>query len=383
MKGQMQTTLQHFSTRHRQLKVAGRRTVMHLIWRFVVGGSEVYALKLASNLEKEKYLSIICALDAGGVLEDEANAQGILTYVMNRRRGIDLGLFWRLYRLFRKQRVDIVHTHHFTQLFYSLPGALLVRARIIHTEHGLTVYRKRHLRVAFRFLSFFCDKVVTIGQDCSNVLNTEFGIPERKLAVAHAGIDLSSFEVSKEQARLELGISPDARVATIVAQLYPVKNHSLLLSAFKEVIPRIPTALLLVVGDGVERENMVLTIELLGLHDNVRMLGQRRDIPRILAASDTFVLSSDSEGLPIAMLEAMAAGKPVVATAVNDIPTVVVDRESGRIVPPRDPQALADALVELLNNSNLAEEMGEKGRSIVDQRFSVRAMVSKHEALYG
>ena len=361
---------------------SNRQTVMQVTWSLVAGGAEMYALTIASNLDGGKYRSIMCAIDEGGALEDEIKQTGIPHFVMNRRPGIDLRLMWRLYRLFRKMKVDVIQTHHFNQLFYSAIGARLAGARIIHTEHSVECFKRRKLRVALRLLSVLCDKVIAIGNDGEQVLHKQVGIPACKLEIIRAGIDPLAFNESKSLARRALSLGETDRVAVIVARLFPEKNHRLLLRAFADVARRVKGARLLIVGEGVEGEAIGEEIKKLNLTDHVRMMGVRRDIARILAASDVFVLSSDREGLPIAALEAMCAGLPVVATSVGDMPKIVIESETGRLVAPGNSVGMAQALIDLFEDPKRASEMGARGRRFATENFGLQSMIERLEAIY-
>ena len=134
-----------------------KRVVMQITWSLVAGGAEMYAFNLASNLDPKRYRVILCALDQGGALEPEVRRSGIPYLVMNRRPGIQLGLIWQLFRLFRATGVKVVHTHHFNQLFYSAIGAKLAGARLIHTEHSVEFCSRWDLRLALRLLAALCD----------------------------------------------------------------------------------------------------------------------------------------------------------------------------------------------------------------------------------
>jgi glycosyltransferase involved in cell wall biosynthesis len=358
-----------------------RLRVMQLTWSLVVGGAEVYALTIASNLDPASYEAFMCGVDQGGALETEVRRRGVPYFIMGRRPGIDFALPWRLYRLFRRTRIDVVQTHNFNQLFYGGLAARLAGARLIHTEHSFELYERRLLRAALRVLSLLCEKVVAIGDGGARVLSGSLGIPARKVEVIRAGVGLTPFEGSKEEARRALGLDPRDRVATVVARLYPEKNHRLLFEAFAEVARRVGRARLLVVGEGTEREGLRSEIARPGLADSVWMLGERHDVARILAATDVFVLSSNSEGLPVAVLEAMAASRPVVATAVGELPALLRRARAGRLVPPRDAPALAAALAELLADPALAERMGQAARRAA-RPFNLRAMMSRYEKIF-
>jgi glycosyltransferase involved in cell wall biosynthesis len=358
-----------------------RLRVMQLTWSLVAGGAEVYALTIASNLDADAYETFMCGVDQGGALEPEIRRRGVPYFVMNRRPGIDLTLAWRLYKLFRRTRVDVVQTHHFNQLFYGALAARLAGARLIHTEHSFELYERRLKRVLLRALSMLCERVVAVGDEGARELTRRLRVPARKVEVIRAGVDLPTFEGSRDDARRALGLTQQDRVATVVARLYPEKNHMLLLEAFADVVRRVEGARLLVVGDGIERERLEEEIKRLGLEDCVTLLGVRRDIALILAATDVFVLSSDREGLPLAVLEALAAARPVVATTVGELPTVLSDQKAGHLVPPRDARALADALARLLADPALAARMGEQAR-LVARPFGVREMILRYEKIF-
>lgn len=355
---------------------------MMVTWSLVAGGSENYALTLARNLDPQRFTPHLCALDQGGALEPEIEALGIPYFVMHRKSGVRPELMWQMFVLFRKHRIKVVHTHHFNQLLYSLPGALLCRARVIHTEHSVECYKRPKLRKALKILSAGCHKVLAIGEDGEKVLREAVGIAPAKLGIIKAGIDLDGFNTDRDQARREMDLSPEAPVVAIVARLSAEKNHRMLLEAWKRVVQEVPSAILLVAGAGPEQAALEQQIESLDLQNNVQLLGVRRDIARILGAVDVFVISSDREGLPIAVLEAMAASRPVVATAVGDLPSVVTHQERGLNVPPKDPQAMASALIDLLTHPDRAKTMGQAGREFVSQ-FGLAPMVRAHQELYG
>ncbi len=354
--------------------------VMQVTWSLVAGGAEIYALTIASRLDKTRFVALMCAMDQGGAIEPEVKKCGLPYFIMKRRPGIDWRLFGRLHRLFRRQKIDVLQTHHFNQLFYSAPGAKLLGIRIFHTEHDVELAKKPRLRLALKILSLFCDKMIAIGDETAQMYR-DLGIPDEKIEIVRAGVELSSFDESQAAARHELNLEATHRVAIIVARLFPEKNHRLLLDAFAQAAKDQPDFRLLIAGEGTQAEAIRAQIAALKLTSQVQMLGVRRDVPRLLAASDVFVLSSDREGLPIAVLEAMAAARPVVATAVGNVPDVVCDGETGRLVPPGDEKALAEALKDLLGDKARAENLGIAAREAV-RVYDVSYMIERYEKLF-
>lgn len=364
-------------------EVRRRRTVMQVTWSLVAGGAETYALTVASGLDASKFRSVMCGVDQGGALEVEVRRRGVPYYIMNRRAGLDWRLMGRMLRLLRSEKVDVIHTHHLNQLLYSVVAARLLGIRIVHTEHSVEMYKSRKLRWMLRLLSIFCHRVTAIGADGERTLRDKVGIPAGKLEIVRAAVDLGRFNVPRPAAREALGLCPADRVAVIVARLFPEKNHRLLLAAFAEAVERVPDAKLLIVGDGIEQKAIEEVIAKLNLGQRVEMLGVRRDIPQILAGADVFVLSSDREGLPISVLEAMAAGLPVIATRVGDLPLVVKDGRTGVLVPRRGAAELGEAMARLLGDAELGARMGRAGREVVREGYSLDRMVRRHSELYG
>ncbi len=362
-------------------KIASPTPVVMVTWSLVAGGSETYALTLAKNLDPTRFAPSLCALDQGGALEAEIRRLQIPYRVMHRRGGVQFRLMVRMFRLFRARKARVVHTHHFNQLFYSLLGAKLCGARLIHTEHSVEAFKRPRLRLALRILALGCHKITAIGEDGARVLREDVGIPAAKLEIIRGGVDLGAFNESREAARREFGLDEGAPVAAIVARLSGEKNHHNLLQAWQSVLKRVPDATLLVAGAGPEEAALRLQIAELGIGNRVQMLGVRRDVARVLAACDIFVLSSDREGLPLSVLEAMAASRAVVATDVGDLGRVVRGGETGLLVPPLDVAALAGALIDLLGDTARAAQFGAAGKIAV-AGFGLAPMIEAHERLY-
>jgi len=182
--------------------------------------------------------------------------------------------------------------------------------------------------------------------------------------------------------RREWRLTEEHRVAVIVAVLRPEKNHRRFLRVARAVADRMPEARFVVIGDGVERANLERYTDVLGLRDQVHFAGVRRDVPQVLAAADVVALTSDTEGFPLALLEAMAAGRPIIATRVGSLDEMVVEGKTGRLIPAHDEASFADALHRMLSDRVTARAMGEAGRRLVLERFTVKHMVKAHEQLF-
>lgn len=228
--------------------------------------------------------------------------------------------------------------------------------------------------------------MVAVSEDIRRFLVKRVGVNERLITTIYNGIEPREYRSdhrAREVIRRELGLTEGRPVLGTVGNLYPVKGHVYLVRAMAAVAAKRPDAVCLILGRGQLLEQLRHTATELGIDHHVMFLGFREDVPALLRAMDIFVLPSLSEGLSLALLEAMAAGKAVVATNVGGNPEVVLDRQTGLLVPSEDAPALADAILLLLRDPALAERLGESGRIRVDKEFSVTAMAQRYDALYG
>lgn len=355
--------------------------VMQVVYSFAIGGSEMVARDIALGLVKAGWPAGVCALEYDGPLRAELGARGVDTVVIDKRGGEFVGPMFRLWKAFRAFRPDVVHTHHLYELFYAWPGALLGGARIIHTEHEFHSLQDGRAQRRLRRLSAMCHGVTAVNEDTAAYLRDEVGIPGRKVVTIGNGIDVDRFQGCGD-VRASLGIDPSCPVVGMVARLEAPKNHPLLLRAFARVMGQFPEARLLLVGDGRRREELEGLAMSLGIRDRALFVGARRDLPELLASMDVVALISDREGLPVAMLEAMAAGRPVVATDVGGIGAVVRPGATGLLVPAGDEVALAASLAGLIGDRELARRMGENGRTLVKERYAFDRVMGQYLSLY-
>lgn len=356
--------------------------VLQLLQGLAIGGIERMVLDLVFALPADAFATSFCTFDRRGTLVDDITARGMTLHFRKRRGSTDLGFVLWLAGILRRERIRIVHAHNATAFYYgALATRLVPGTRFLYTEHDRafpTPWRERSLHA---LLARRADAVVTVSETLrSNLIRYE-AFPAGRIHVVKNGIELPAARRTRAAMRRELGLGLRP-VVGIVARLAPVKNHALLLQAWKLLVHEVPDAVLLVVGDGsADARTRALATDL-GLGDAVRFLGQRRDIPEVLQALDVFVLSSLSEGLSLTLLEAEAAGLPIVATRVGGNPEVVRDGETGILVPSGEPAPMAAALARLLRDPVLRASMGQAGQACYRANFTLQSMVEGYARLY-
>lgn len=357
--------------------------IAHAVYSLEVGGSEVLAWRIARGLRRtRRYDCSLYAVDRGGPLSDALSRDGIKHKAFSRKNRIDLRLLSHLASQMRADRIQLVHTHHLAQLLYAGLAARLVGAKVVHTEHDIHSLSSRRLQILLRVLSNLANVVTGVGDSVAAFLRDQVGIPSSKIKTIQNGIDIPSFHYATPIPRSVWGWDKDDVVVGCVARLEPEKGVKFLLEAFRHLLSRQPNAKLLIVGDGRERELLKSTAGLLGLNGSVQFLGTRSDIPELLATCDVIALPSVEEGLPMALLEAMAAGKPVVATKVGAIPEVIQHGRTGVLVPPASAASLAEALNLLIEDQSTKKAIATEAYKVVQDQYSFNRMLLKYQDLY-
>ena len=235
----------------------------------------------------------------------------------------------------------------------------------------------------YRFATRFTKRIVAVSEATARFLKDERGVPEDRIQVIPYGVDLTKYTTEKStRMRKELGFSPKETIVGVVARLEPQKGHVYLIEAAQKIIDMFPRVKFVFIGKGGLREELEEKIRKAGLSEHFVFLGFREDVSMVLRAVDIFALPSLFEGLPNVVLEAMAAGKPVVASAVDGSVEAVVEGETGFLSPPKDTDALAQALLRLLKDPDLARQMGLNGRKRVENHFALEQQVRQFETLF-
>jgi len=377
-----------------------RVKVVRIIARLNIGGPAIHTILLTAGLNDQRFESMLVTGVEGkyeGNMLDLAAAKGVEPIIIPQlRRNVDplgsLITLFKLYRLMRRERPHIVHTHTATAgLLGRLAAKLAGVPVILHTFHGHVLHgyfgplQSKALVWMERLLARLSDRIVTVSEGQRQEL-AAYGIaPLEKITVVPLGFELEELlacESHRGELRRELGLTDGNKLVGIVARLVPIKNHHLFLQAAQVVAEAVPQARFLVVGDGELREELEVYARDLGLDEKAFFTGWRRDLPRLYADLDVVALTSINEGTPVSLIEALAAGVPVVATAVGGVPDVVVDGETGYLVEAGDVKGLAEAIIELLRNPERAKEMGSAGREAVYPRFATQTLIANVEGLY-
>jgi glycosyltransferase involved in cell wall biosynthesis len=366
--------------------------VLQVIPAFTVGGAEWMAAYLAAHLPADQFRRGVVSLHGarGSPIEEYLSRCEVPVYYINKRRGFDPTTWLRLYRLLCTLQPAIVHTHQ-TVGRYVYPACWAARQKIIvHTVHNIAT-GEIHSRFWRRFQGWAYRRgvlPVSIAQEVTRTFVQEYGrAPTLEIPNAIPTERYAPDPARRAAWRSQHAVPRDALVFTCVAGLRPQKNHRLLLQAFAQAAPQLPDALLLLVGppdrlDPAYAESLKSLAQELGLGQRVRFLGSRADVPDILRASDVFVLSSDYEGNPLSVLEAMAAGLPVISTAVGGVPELVQHGATGLLVPAGDACSLAEAIAQLGCDPARRAAMGNAARQTARERFDVRVMSLAYARLY-
>lgn len=365
-----------------------RIPVLHVMEAMHQGGAESLVLEHVA-LASPGFEPLVCAINRGGPALDAVAALGAEAFVLRRpgERGLGerLAAVRRLAGFMRRRGVRVVNGHNPTGALTAVAAARLAGVPVVvRTEHSLH-YPGRHsafyppLEHAATFLT---QRVVCVCEAVRESHVRRLPWAARRFVTVANGISPAPHTRVREEVRREIGVDPGAPLALTVGSLTPQKAQGTLLEAFARVAAERPDARLAVAGEGPLGAALEARRQALGLARAVTFLGPRLDVADLLAASDAFVLSSVREGLSVTLLEAMRAGRPVVATRVGGNPEAVAEGASGLLVPAGDAAALGDALLRLLRDPGLARAMGEAGRERWRERFTARRMVDETEALY-
>jgi len=371
------------------LSISGHQpliNVLHIIGTLEIGGAENQLVTLAPVLGSGHYSTHVCCLYHEGVQANTLRAKGIHVVSLNMRMRYWPIAIYKLFRLIKRLKPGVVHTHLYEAGIWGRIVAKIAGVSvIITTEHGMTLWKKRHHLIIEGFVNRFTDRMIAVSEDIRQRRIRDEGVSPDKIIMIPNAVDIVRFGVtdSRERVRRELGLETSALVIGTVARLVTAKRLDNLLEAAQMVCKAFPQARFLIIGDGPLRDELEHQAVNLGLApQHVLFLGSRQDIPELLSAMDIFALSSEREGLPVSLLEAMAASRPVVITRVGGIPQVIQDRHNGLLVSPHDPKAIAGAILALAEDSTLCGSIAREGYRTVEAQYSINVVGQQIVALY-
>lgn len=366
--------------------------VLLLVHGLEVGGAESMLAALARHLRAAGDTVEIGCLGVLGTIGEELRAENVPVVVHERRPGFDATLPGRLARRIRSGRFDVVHAHQRTALFYGLLAGLLHGTPIVYSEHGphFGVVRARQ-RLFNRLLGRRLRAVTAVSRHTARGLAADEGFGGRDVAVVPNGIDVERWAAAARRGgdavRRQCGLPIGAPILGSVGRLHPVKNQQLLVRALAILRRRIADAALVLIGEGPQRDELAALAHRLGVGDAVHFLGERRDVEQLLPAVDVFCLSSLSEGIPLTLLEAMAARVPVIAVAAGGVAEAVASEADALLIDGAvahgEPVAerLAAAAQRLLGDAALRQRLTERAAVRVQAEFTIEAACRRYRAL--
>lgn len=362
-------------------------TVLHTIESGGPGGAETVVLNLATRLDPKRFRSIVL-LPEGPWLNPRLKACGIPVIEVSWRSWWDLRGPWAMIRAVRDNKVDLIHSHLPGQNFYSCIVGCLTRTKTVVTYHGpveLEWSRNVKGRIRLWFVRTVADRVIVVCNMVKQLL-IGLGFQAGRISLVYNGIERA--EVSQPSPRSileELDLGKTHKLVGMVANVRQSKGYEFYIKACAEVCRGDHNVTFLAIGD--LNEELAAPIKALhaqlSLGERFRFLGFRSDVARIVSELDIFVLASTSEGMPLSILEAMAAGRPIVATHCGGIPEMIDHGYSGWLVPPGDSHALAKAIARMLTDEALSERLGRQARSRFAGQFTLAGMIQRYENLYG
>jgi glycosyltransferase involved in cell wall biosynthesis len=346
--------------------------VCHVSLTLKTGGLERLLADIARHHDANRCHVEFLALNEVGRFADVIREAGCRVHVLQSAGRI--GKLRQMVRLFRAGQFDVVHTHNtYPHIYGSIAARMAGVPVVINTRHGQRAGHGWKSKVQFRWASHLVDKIVAVSDDASRLCIEADGVRSHKVTRIWNGIDVDDFKYTGPL---------KTPVAISVARLSAEKDFPTLLRAMAIAVRQVPDLVLNLVGDGPERNRLERLSAELKLTDSVRFLGDRADVPALLSSAGFFVTASLTEGISLTLLEAMAVGLPVIATAVGGNTEIVDDPLTGRLVPPNDEDRLAAAMVDMCQQSQRWAVLGRAGRDRVQSHFDVRRMVVDYECLY-
>jgi glycosyltransferase involved in cell wall biosynthesis len=356
--------------------------IAHLIESDGPGGAEQMVASLASELQRAgAHNLVILPADGEGWLAQQLVGSGVAIEYFRLNRPVSFACARWLTGVFRRHRIVLAHCHEFSMAVYGAWAAWQAGVPHVMTMHGGRYYADRlRRRLALRMGVTLGGRMVAVSNDLASRLGRDLWLPASRIITIANGVRY--VPATRSTLREELNLAPEDRLALAVGNLYPVKGHRFAVEALALLRERHPRLHLAIAGRGETAEALQILARELGVASQLHLLGLRADIPNVLAGADFFVLPSLSEGLPLALLEAMFSGRPIVASDVGEVRNVLADGEAGIVVPMGDASALAAALDNLLATPARAHELATRATHRATTEYDISRMVARYAAVY-
>ncbi|MDN3517182.1 glycosyltransferase [Aquisalimonas lutea] len=364
--------------------------ILHVTSSLNYGGLERLIVDICLSMDKSRFQPFVACLKYKGDLAPEVEAAGVPVTALNEEvaQSRKYSSFGRLERLIRSQGIDVVHTHNTGPLVDTLFARLrrFAPIHVVHTDHTRPTWPDKRKYMLLEWLaSYWVSAMVAVSDAAKADLVHYEKIAEQRISVIDNGINVNRFDepsIPTEQWRRETGLAEFDHVVGVLAMHRRQKGITHFLKAIPGILRQFPRAGFVIGGGGPLQQEHEAEAKALGIEGHVRFIGRRNDVVDVLHAMDVYVLPSESEGLPIGLLEAMAASRCILATSVGAVPKVLADGQAGILVPPKEPEAITNAVCELLRDDERRKALGHEARARVEEAFSIQSTVSAYERLY-
>jgi len=361
------------------------KNILQLIESSGVGGAEQVVFDLCDHLRNAGHHVCVVTLESGW-LTQKLSEIGVEFIVIENKKSIDTQFFMELVRIIREKNIDLIHSHEFLMNMYGTAASMVTRCPIIATIHGKGYYiGKWRRRAVYRLVGRCAFRIVAVSENLKKFLIEKIKLVPSDISVICNGVDVDRFFPCGEEksSRLKHEFGLQGVVIGAIGNLYPVKGHIHLIRAARLIVDEFDGANFIVIGKKTDYSNILQAeVKRLRLTDRFRFLGFRDDIPQLMHLIDIFVLPSNEETFSIATLEALASSKPVVATRCGGPESIITDGKHGFLVPPGNPEQLAEKILELIRNPSLRRALGEKGLMLVREKFTTEVMFDQYKCLY-
>lgn len=359
---------------------------MQISHDLAIGGLQQVVVNICKYIDRDRFDVTVLCLRALGEFTPEIERLGIKVFLLpQKKNGIDYFAFWKLAKMLRQQKTNVIHTHNTQPFIDGTLAALLSNVKtVVHTDHARDFPDKRRYMLAEWVVSQYAYKVVGVSDHTAENLSRYERVSKKKIKIIPNGIDVSKYEITVDQVSMkrDLGIREEGPVIGLGVRLTEQKGIPYLIRAMPAVLKKFPDATLVIAGDGPMATELKKETTKLGLDNHVLFLGPRLDIPAILKLLDVYVLPSVWEGLPMVILEAMAARCPIIATDVGGVRNVITNGVNGSIIEPKNSNMLAAEIIKLLSNDALRTSYIRAAHDVVSKKFSAETMTRKYEKLY-